>query len=254
MAAVALPERKTSFVSVTCTRGDFGLTLQLCARVAELGLEPAAHFLCGGRTRSELADMAASCERDGIRRIVALRGDSRPQPESSRPEDCLAGTHELVALLAERGSFDEIMVGGYPDVHPDAASAKADIDYMARKAGAGATRIITQFCFETDKLCRYRDRLAEAGIRLPLSAGLLPVRNFEGMLRFADRCRATVPDSVRTRFAGAAKDEARRHGIELLAEQTAELIAAGFGIHYYTLNAPRMVAAAWRRATGVQAA
>ena len=212
----------------------------------EIGLEPAAHALCGGRSEQDLLAMIGACEEAGIKRIVALRGD---QPNRGRADpDAVAGSHRFVEMLAARGSFAEIMVSGYPDVHPDAANPQEDLLYLRRKVEAGANRIITQFSYGKDSLGRWRDRLAAAGVKVPISAGLLPIRNFAGMLKFAQRCQAAVPDWLHRRFAGADAAAARRIGLEVLVEQTREARKAGFDIHYYTLNAARLVGAAWKRA------
>ena len=245
-AAGALPKDEIRFVSVTCTGGNFDLTLQLCRRVREMGLEPAAHVLCGGRNEKSLLGIIGACEEAGIDRIVALRGDLHNRADAD--PDAVAGTHRFVEMLAGRGSFAEIMVSGYPDVHPDAASQQEDLAYLRRKVEAGAGRIITQFTYGQASLARFRDRLAAAGVKVPISAGLLPIRNFTGMLKFAQRCRAAVPDSLHRRFAGANPEAARRIGLEVLVEQTREALQAGLGVHYYTLNAGRTVRTAWEKA------
>ena len=244
-AAAVLPAGETRFVSVTCTGGDFDLTLNLCTQVRKLGLETAAHALCGGKSEESLLEMIRACEDSGIKRVVALRGDLGNRADSADPNP-VSGTHRFVELLAARGNFSEIMVSGYPDVHPDAESAKEDLRYLCRKVEAGADRIITQFSYGKDSLERLRDRLLEAGVEVPISAGLLPIRNFGGMLKFARRCRASVPDSLHKRFAGADAAESRRIGLEVLTEQSRAALTAGFDVHYYTLNATRMVREAWR--------
>ena len=244
-AAAALPAGQARFVSVTCTGGDFRRTLDLCRQVRQQGLEPAAHLLCGGLNEERLLEMIAACEDAGIRRIVSLRGDLHNRAGDAEP-DPVAGTHRFVELLAGRGSFSEIMVSGYPDVHPDAASQQDDLRYLCRKVEAGADRIITQFSYGRDSIERLRERLAAAGVEVPISAGLLPIRNFAGMLRFAHRCQASVPDELHRRFAGADAAAGRRIGLEVLIEQSRAAVAAGFDVHYYTLNAARMVREAWQ--------
>ncbi|MCY4325730.1 MAG: methylenetetrahydrofolate reductase [Betaproteobacteria bacterium] len=246
-AADSLPREDTAFVSVTCTGGNFDVTVQLCRQVRQLGLEPAAHMLCGGKNESSLTKMIEQCEDAGIEKIVALRGDLGNRADAD--PNPVAGTHQFVEMLARRGTFSQIMVSGYPDVHPDAANAHDDLLYLRRKVDAGAGRIITQFSYGPDSLPRFCDRLAAAGVAVPVSAGLLPIRNFAGMLKFAKRCRAAVPDSLHSRFAGTDADAAaaRKIGREVLIEQTIEALQAGCAIHYYTLNAAGIVSQAWQK-------
>ena len=240
-AAVALPE-DTRFVSITNTGGDFDRTARLCTQVQETGLVAAAHMLCGGHSLRAIDRMARDLDRRRVRKVVALRGDQQRESASGQ---AMVDTHEMVAVLAARASYDEIMVSGYPDVHPEAASAEADMAYLARKVAAGANRVITQFCFEPTTLLRYRDRMIKAGITVPVSAGLLPVRDYDKMVLFAARCQAFVPPSLHQLFAD--RDHSGRLVVarELLARLTAELLAEGFDIHYYTLNAGRMIAKVW---------
>ena len=144
------------------------------------------------------------------------------------------------------------MVGGYPDVHPDAQSAESDLRHLLGKIEAGATRVITQFCFEADTLCRFRDRLNKQQVTLPISAGVLPVRNYAGMLQFANRCKASVPASLQARFEQTPLSQHAGLAAELLEQQVRQLVAAEFDIHFYTLNSVTMLNEAWLAVTAAQ--
>ena len=234
----AVGAAKLDFVSVTCTKNDFSLTLSLCKALSEQGIVPAAHLLCGGCSPQELARCVGEIAQAGITKVVALRGD-RPRDNEPCAEVC--SSEDLVGMLARHGSFDEICVAGYPDVHPQAQSGAADIAYLRRKADAGATRVITQFTFDIDALGRYSDKLRGAGISLPVSAGLLPIHNFERMAGFAQKCGAHVPDALWRKFEPADAALRRKLAQELLSDMTSTLVAEGFDIHFYSLNTTRMI-------------
>lgn len=230
--------RQLDFVSVTCTRDDFALTLRLCQALKAAGIVPAAHLLCGNRSekqlRAHLDEMAAA----GISRVVALRGD---QGQAGAGEERRLSTEGLVALLAAHGSFDEICVAGYPDIHPQAQSLSADIAYLKRKLDAGATRVITQFTFDTNALLDFRNALVATGIAAPISVGLLPIQNFARMLAFAARCGAKVTAEVKAKFEAADASLHRDLAQGVLDDMTAALLEAGFDLHFYSLNSPRMI-------------
>ena len=232
---------QTSFVSVTCTKGDLAHTQRLCASLRTRGHQPAAHMICGGKTPAAIDKMIAAVTQQGITKVVALRGD---QPATTASQSCT--TAHFVRLLAEASVFDEICVGGYPDIHPDATTASADLQHLGTKVTAGATRIITQFCFNVATLCNFRDRLVTAGIQIPISVGLLPIRNFTKMIKFARRCRAVVPPAIQQQFDTTNVAGHKALAAKLLTDLTRDLVAEGFDIHYYTLNSVTIINEAWR--------
>lgn len=206
-------------------------------------------MLCAGRERKDIEALIDAAIVAGIRRIVALRGDTRTDATCENP---VTDSCDLVDMLRQRDEFDEIMVAGYPNVHPEAEDAAADLQHLVRKTLAGATRIITQFCFEVDTLCAFRDRLVAAGVHQPISAGLLPIRNFDKMLKFAKRCQAPVPDSLHESFTHASPEDRQKLAQDLLNEMTWKLVCEGFDIHFYTLNSVGMVNRAWQAALAGQ--
>lgn len=226
------------FVSVTCTKNDFGLTLDLCRKVRDAGHVPAAHMLCGGKSRKLIAEQLDRIAGEGITRIVALRGDA--PPAGSPPGDSVA-TDEFVAMIAERGGFEEVCVAGYPGGHPEAASAARDVEFLARKVRAGATRVITQICYDEEILLSFHRSVRDAGLDVKVSAGLLPVRNYERALGFSERCGAPFPQGLRDRFEAADREGRREIAASLLGSMSERMARDGMDLHYYTLNSVSMI-------------
>jgi methylenetetrahydrofolate reductase (NADPH) len=207
--------------------------------VRETSLTAAPHLTCIGATRGEIEDIARDYWNLGIRHIVALRGDlPKEDPDYRPPKDGFEYASELVACLRNVADFD-ISVAAYPEVHPEAVDATADLDNLKRKLDAGATRAITQFFFEPEMYLRFRDRAAAAGIDSELVPGILPITRFPQLTRFAEACGATVPDWLRDRFDGLDDDIDTRQMIaaSIAIEQAQALRDEGVTeFHFYTLN------------------
>jgi methylenetetrahydrofolate reductase (NADPH) len=209
----------------------------------ETDLVVAPHLTCVGASRAEVLGIARDYWQQGVRHLVALRGDP-PSGDTSpdgryRPRvGGFAYASDLVAGLGGVGKFD-VSVAAYPEGHPESGGVDADLENLKRKVDAGAGRAITQFFFDTDLFLRYRDRCAAAGIRAPLVPGILPITRFPQLLRFAARCGATVPAWLRQRFDGLDDDPETRHMIaaNVAIEQVQRLRAHGVEeFHFYTLN------------------
>jgi methylenetetrahydrofolate reductase (NADH) len=207
--------------------------------VEETSLAPAAHLTCVAHTKGEISDIVRGYWDAGIRHIVALRGDMpgmsgryEPHPEG------YAATPDLVDGIRKIAPF-EISVSAYPERHPDSASEAQDIALLKAKVEAGATRALTQFGFDTEAMARFRDRVARAGIVVPIVPGLIPTTNIKGIARMAQSAGAAVPDWLARLYDGLDKDADTRKLIAatILAEQVEELRAEGFDqFHFYTLN------------------
>ena len=199
----------------------------------------APHLTCVGASRAEVLEVARRYWDEGVRHIVALRGD--PPQGATRYEphpDGFAYGADLVAGLRSEGDF-EISVAAYPEVHPEAASADADFDNLRRKIDAGATRAITQFFFDNDDYLRFRDRCAAAGINASIVPGILPITRFPQVTRFAERCGAKIPRWLAERFVGLDNDADTRRLIaaSVAIEQVSRLREQGVNeFHFYTLN------------------
>jgi len=230
------------FVSVTY--GADGSTRERTHNVVtriqrETPLTGAPHLTCIGASREEILEIARGYWDEGIRHMVALRGDP-PQGEGARRPNPRGFRYasELVAALAGLAPFD-ISVAAYPEVHPEAGSAAADLENLKRKIDAGATRAITQFFFDTDAFLRFRDALAAAGVHAPLVPGILPITRFPQVLRFAKACGTSVPGRLHERFAGLDDDHETRRMIaaSVAIEQVEALRRHGVSeFHFYTLN------------------
>ena len=239
----ALAPLAPNFVSVTYGAGGTTrkLTHEAVAAIAKnYGLNVAAHLTCVDATKAETLEIAEAYAASGVTEIVALRGDAPKGAARFTPHpDGFAHAAELVESLAAMGKF-KIRVAAYPERHPDAADATADIHWLKAKLDAGATSAITQFFFEAETFLRFRDACARAGITAPIIPGILPIQSWEGARRFALRCGAHVPPRLDESFHYAIRD-----GREELLSVThcstlcERMIEEGCeDLHFYTLNRP----------------
>jgi len=206
---------------------------------ARTSIPAAAHLTCVDATCTETDGVARAYWQGGIRHIVALRGD--PRPDGTAREG-YGNADSLVAGLRRLHPF-EISVAAYPETHPGAASADSDLDALKRKADAGACRAITQFCFDLDAFERFLERTERAGIRIPIVPGILPIADIGRTTSFAARCGAAMPESVRRRFEGLDHSAAQEAAaIDLAIEQCLRLRRLGLSqFHFYTLNRAALV-------------
>lgn len=233
------------FVSVTYGAG--GTTRDLTRdAVATLhkssGLNVAAHLTCVNATRAETLAIANDFATSGVTDIVALRGDPPKGTGAFQPHpDGFATSIELIHALATTGDFT-IRVGAYPDIHPEAKSAQADIDWLKAKLDAGAAEALTQFFFEPETFLRFRDACAKAGIDRAVTPGILPIENWKGTRNFAKRCGAVIPGWMDDAFDKATRDgRTNLLATALCTELCSELIDEGVEkLHFYTLNRPEL--------------
>lgn len=232
------------FVSVTYGAGGTTRTLTheaVDAIGTQTELNVAAHLTCVEATKAETLEIADQYAKAGVTKLVALRGDPPAGNAGFQArEDGFSGSVELVEALSAR-NFD-VVVGAYPERHPDAPSATADIEHLKRKIDAGASSAITQFFFEAETFLRFRDACVSAGIDAHIIPGILPIENWAGARRFAERCGTSIPTVVAEAFAHAERDGTS----ELLATALAtelcdELMQEGVNhLHFYTLNKPEL--------------
>ena len=228
-----------SFISVTCTKQDHEATLRLCVKVKKLGQVPALHLLGGDKTEEEAQACIAGVVDAGVDRVVALRGDK------TTPGKKTCDTVRLVEMLQASGKMAEISVAGYPDVHPEAASGAADLAYLEKKIDAGAQRVITQFSFNADRICRFRDAVAKSRPAAAFSAGLLPVRDYARTIKFAKRCKTKVDEGLRRKFESVSRDAHPGLALCVLKDLTFRMVKEGIDVHYYTLNKVKFLGEAW---------
>jgi methylenetetrahydrofolate reductase (NADPH) len=236
---------RPNFVSVTYGAGGTTrkLTHEAVATIhRNYGVRVAAHLTCVDATRAETLEIARSYAEAGVTEIVALRGDAPKGATRFAPHpDGFASSVELIEALAATGRFT-LRVGAYPERHPDAADARADVQWLKRKIDAGASSAITQFFFEADTFLRFRDACAAEGITAPIIPGILPITSWDGARRFAARCGAHVPARLNEAFETAARDG--REDLLALTHCTTlctRLIEEGVqDLHFYTLNRPHL--------------
>ncbi|EFC5412354.1 methylenetetrahydrofolate reductase [Escherichia coli] len=235
-----LSSLKPKFVSVTygANSGERDRTHSIIKGIKDrTGLEAAPHLTCIDATPDELRTIARDYWNNGIRHIVALRGDL--PPGSGKPEMYAS---DLVTLLKEVADFD-ISVAAYPEVHPEAKSAQADLLNLKRKVDAGANRAITQFFFDVESYLRFRDRCVSAGIDVEIIPGILPVSNFKQAKKFADMTNVRIPAWMAQMFDGLNDDAETRKlvGANIAMDMVKILSREGVkDFHFYTLNRAEM--------------
>ncbi|QAV22955.1 methylenetetrahydrofolate reductase [Proteus hauseri] len=227
---------KPRFVSVTygANSGERDRTHSIIKGIKErTGLEAAPHLTCVDASHEELQHIAQDYWQSGIRHIVALRGDL---PDNSKKPQMYAT--DLVHLLKSVGDFD-ISVAAYPEVHPEAKSAQADLINLKKKVDAGANRAITQFFFDVESYLRFRDRCVSTGIDVEIIPGILPVTNFKQLTRFAGLTNVKIPGWMNKMFDGLENDAETRSlvGASIAIDMVKILSREGVkDFHFYTLN------------------
>lgn len=237
------------FVSVTYGAG--GSTRErthstIAKILKETDLKPASHLTCIGSSKEEISEIAKNYWDMGVRHIVALRGDMpASSPSYQLHPDGYQYANELVYALKKIANF-EISVAGYPEKHPESMSLDEDIENLKKKVDAGADRIITQFFFDTDNYLRFVDKCRTAGIKVPITPGILPVTNVKQVKHFSKMCGTVIPKWMSDIFEGMdEKEETRKMIAAIVAvEQCRILYENGIkDFHFYTLNRSELVLA-----------
>jgi len=232
-----------AYISVTYGAGGTtqGRTKGIVTRIKdETGLSPVAHLTCVGASKEQLAELLAEYRAAGIENILALRGDA---PEGmDRFEAAVGGfsyATDLIAFLRSQGDFS-IACATYPEGHPESKGGVADdIRYLKMKQDNGADCAVTQYFFDNETFFRFRDATEKAGVTIPIIPGIMPVGNFDQIVRFSGMCGASVPDWMREQMEPIKGDlqAVQKLGVELAAKQCRGLLEADTpGLHFYTLN------------------
>ncbi len=230
---------KPEFFSVTYGAGGStrDKTLATVRDIAAAGFEAAPHLSCVGSTRAGIAEILATYRAQGIRRLVALRGDL-PSGTATAGEFRYAA--ELIGFVREtQGSDWHIEVAAYPEYHPEQRYARRDLLHFADKVGAGANSAITQFFFNPDAYFHFVDEVRALGVEVPIVPGIMPIHNYARVAQFAARDGIEIPRWVALKMEGYMDDSAsiRAFGIEVVARLCQRLIAGGApGLHFYALN------------------
>jgi len=239
----ALPKLKTlkpEYVSVTFGAG--GSTLSYTPETVrhlrdEHGLDAAPHLSCMGGTREEIRKLLEQYKAMGCRRIVALRGDL---PSGMAGYGDFRYASELVQFIrSEADGFFHIEVACYPEMHPQAGDADADLKNFVAKIKAGADGAITQYFYNADAYFRFVEDVRKLGVTVPIVPGIMPISQYSQLRRFSEMCGAEIPRWIAKRLE-AFRDDAdsiREFGADVVAQLCEKLIAGGVpGIHFYTLN------------------
>ena len=235
----ALYAKSPEFCSVTfgaggsTQEGTFGTVSEILAE----GQQAASHFSCIGATKARVREQLATLQGMGVKRLVALRGDL-PSGYGAGGEFSYAS--DLVAFIrAETGDHFHIEVAAYPEIHPQARSAEADLKAYVTKVKAGANSAITQYFYNSDAYFRFVEDAHKLGADVPVVPGIMPITNSSQLLRFSDACGAEIPRWIRLRLQGFGDDSAsiKAFGLDVVTDLCDQLRTAGVpGLHFYSMN------------------
>jgi methylenetetrahydrofolate reductase (NADPH) len=238
----ALKPLAPDYVSVTYGAGGStrSKTVELVKRIrSEIGIEPMAHLTCVGSTREEIAAVLDDLQGGGVDNVLPLRGDPpKGQTEFRAVEGGFRYANELVAFIRPQYPFC-LGAACYPERHQEAPDAEVDLENLKRKVDAGVDFLITQLFFANADFYRFRDRVAAAGITVPMLAGIMPIRNVKHIMRIAEMCGASLPAGLRSKIEAVEDDDeaVAQVGTAHAARQCEDLLAHGVaGLHFYTLN------------------
>src|SRR5689334_10475430 len=233
---------KPSYVSVTYGAGGStrAKTVDLVERIQrELNIRAMAHLTCVGHTADEIGGILDELWNDGVRNVLALRGDPPAgQTNFVATQGGFAHADELVAFIQGRHDFS-IGVAGYPEGHPQCLNRTRDLEHLKRKVDNGGRFVITQLFFDNDEFYRFRDAARAMGITAPIIAGIMPITNVAQIKRFVSMCGAKIPHPLLTKLESleANPEDVYAYGIDYATQQCASLLTNKVdGLHYYTLN------------------
>jgi len=244
-----LAKLKPRFFSVTFGAG--GSTRErtfetVCEIQRDSGIEASPHLSCVGSTKDSIRDILNLYKQQDIHHIVALRGDL---PSGMGQPGEFRYANELVEFIrAETGDHFHIEVAAYPEFHPQASSADADLDNFKRKVESGADSAITQYFYNPYAYYNFVEQCEKRGIDLPIVPGIMPITNYTQLARFSDMCGAEIPRWIRKRLEAYGDDRAsiRSFGEEVISEMCQALLDAGApGLHFYTMNRAAPSTAIW---------
>ncbi len=233
-----LAELRPDYVSVTCGAGGNGnrRTAEIAGMIGgEFGIEPLAHLTCINSSAEDVERSLAELKAAGITNILTLRGDRVPGAEESGD---FAHASDLAAFVMARGDFD---LGGacYPECHPESASPEEDVENLKKKIDAGVTHLNSQLFFDNDDFYRFLDRLAAAGITVPVQAGIMPLVKKSHVDKTVGLSGAKLPGKISRMIARFYDDpdSLMAAGIAYATDQITDLLSAGVrGVHLYVMN------------------
>ena len=250
LTAAQLAPLKPKFFSVTYGAGGStqARTLKAVLDLRAAGHAAAPHISCIGSTQAGLRETLQQYKDNGIKHVVALRGDL-PSGTASAGEFHYA--NELVAFIRkEFGKHFHIEVAAYPEYHPQAKSAQGDLNNFKRKVDAGADSAITQYFYNADCYYHFIEQCEKMGVTIPIVPGVMPIGRFSQLARFSDACGAEIPRWIRKKLEGYGDDtdSIRAFGLDVVTKLCEDLLKAGApGLHFYTMNQSALTSAIWKR-------
>jgi methylenetetrahydrofolate reductase (NADPH) len=251
----ALSVMNPAYVSVTFGAGGSTRdgTIETVSALKSLGFDAAPHLSCMGSTQSELKGLLDHYREQGVRRIVALRGDLPSGMGVLSGINSLSHANELVALIRQHsGDWFHIEVAAYPEMHPQSMKPTQDMLHFINKVNAGANAAITQYFYNADAYFDFVDRAVKLGVTVPIVPGIMPITNHNQLMRFSEMCGAEVPRWIRLRLAeyGDDRESIRAFGTDVVTEMCQTLLENDApGLHFYTLNQIEPTLAIWRGLT-----
>ena len=236
-----LAKQNPSYISVTFGAGGSTQegTFETIKEIKESGTDAAPHISCIGQSKEQIGNTLQRYIDIDVNRIVALRGDIPSGMGLSTAGD-FQHANELVEFIRkETGDHFHIEVAAYPEFHPQATSAKDDLENFKRKVEAGADSAITQYFFNQDAYFRFADDCGKMGLDIPIVPGIMPITNHKQLVRFSEMCGAEVPRWIRKRLEdfGDDAESLRTFGIEVTIDLCNKLLKSGCpGLHFYCLN------------------
>ncbi len=236
-----LKELNPDFISVTYGAGGSGLngvsTVDLCSLIKnEYGIDTIAHLSCLYNTKESVDKVLDELYSNGVKNILALRGDVNPDVEICHD---FKYASDLTEYIMSKDMGFEITGACYPEVHQEAEDLKTDVSNLKKKVDAGATHLISQLFFDNSSFYEFMEEARNAGIEVPVEAGIMPVTNKSQIERMVSMCGASIPaklSKLLQRF-GDDRFAMRDAGISYAIDQIMDLVANGVdGVHIYTMN------------------
>lgn len=253
MKKLQIAARKMAELGPLCFSVTYGAggstrdrTMETADWLCSESIETAPHLSCIGLHKEEILDLLQHYKRQGITRLVALRGD---MPSGMGDTGDFSYANELVEFIrAETGDHFHLEVAAYPEFHPQAPNAKTDLENFKRKVNAGANGAITQYFYNADSYFNFVDSCEKLGIDIPIVPGIMPINNYAQLARFSDACGAEIPRWLRKRLEEFDDDldSIRSFGLDVVTEMCQRLLDQGApGLHFYTMNQAELTLALW---------
>lgn len=216
-------------------------TFQTVQMLREQGFNAIPHLSWGPDSESEMFKLLSNYDEMGVSQLVVLRGDRSSDSQTTAPQ--IRYAQELVELIRrEKGNRFHLNVACYPEVHPEANTLSEDIGYLREKVAAGADTCITQYFFASEAFRVFVDSCRLNNIHVPIVAGIMPISNFEKLVRFSAKCGAELPRWLNAQLSEMTDDkkQLREFGSTVVANLCRQLWESNrCGMHFYTLNRAR---------------